>query len=142
MGMGRRLTQPSRIILRNIERKPIRAFLSIVGIAVACATMVSSGFFKDSVSYMVNLQFVLSRKEDMSISFTEPTSRRAIFELKALPGVQAAEPFRTVPAKFRHGHRSYQTVISGIEPDSRLHQLLDADLKRVALPPFGIVLTD
>ena len=104
--------------------------------------MISSGFFKDSVSYMVNVQFVLSRKEDISVAFTEPTSRRAIYELKALPGVQAAEPFRTVPAKFRHGHRSYQTVISGIEPDSRLHQLLDADLKRVSLPPFGIVLTD
>jgi putative ABC transport system permease protein len=142
MGMGRNLTQPSRIILRNIERKPIRAFLSITGIAVACATMISSGFFKDSVSYMVNLQFVLSRKEDLSVAFTEPTSRRAIYELKALPGVQTAEPFRSVPAKFRHGHRSYQTVISGIEPDSRLFQLLDADLKRVALPPYGIVLTD
>ena len=142
LGIGRRLSQPSRIILRNIERKPIRAFLSIVGIAVACATMISSGFFKDSVSYMVNLQFVLSRKEDMSIAFTEPTSRRAIYELKGLPGVQAAEPFRTVPAKFRHGHRSYQTAINGIEPDSRLHQLLDTDLKRVALPPSGIVLTD
>jgi putative ABC transport system permease protein len=85
---------------------------------------------------------VLSRKEDMSISFTEPTSHRAVYELKAHPGVQAAESFRTVPAKFRHGHRSYQTAISGIEPDSRLHQLLDAELKRVALPPFGIVLTD
>jgi putative ABC transport system permease protein len=142
MGMGRHMSQPSRIILRNIERKPIRAFLSITGIAVACATMISSGFFKDSVSYMVNIQFVLSRKEDISVAFTEPTSRRAIYELKALPGIQSAEPFRSVPAKFRHGHHSYQTVISGIEPDSRLHQLLGADLKRVSLPPFGIVLTD
>lgn len=142
MGMGRRLTQPSRIILRSIERKPIRTFLSIVGIGVACATMISSGFFKDSVSYMVNVQFVLSRKEDISIAFTEPTSRKAIYELKALPGVHSAEPYRTVPAKFRHGHRSYQTAISGIEPNSLLHQLLDANLKRVSLPPSGIVLTD
>ncbi len=142
MGLGRNLSQPSRIILRNIERKPIRAFLTITGIAVACATMISSGFFKDSVAYMVNLQFVLSRKEDISVAFTEPTSRKAIYELKALPGVQTAEPFRSVPAKFRHGHHSYQTVISGIEPDSRLHQLLDADLRRVTPPPLGIVLTD
>jgi putative ABC transport system permease protein len=142
MGWGRRLSQPSRIILRSIERKPIRTFLSIVGIAVACATMISSGFFKDSVSYMVNVQFVLSRKEDISIAFTEPTSGRAIYELKALPGVHIAEPYRTVPAKFRHAHRSYQTAISGIEPDSRLHQLLDVNLKRVSLPPSGIVLTD
>jgi putative ABC transport system permease protein len=104
--------------------------------------MISSGFFKDSVAYMVNVQFVLSRKEDISISFSEPTSRRAIYELKGLPGIHAVEPFRTVPAKFRHGHRSYQTAISGIDPDSRLHHLLDDNLKRVSLPPSGIVLTD
>ena len=141
-GLFRRLTQPTRIIVRNFERKPIRTLLSILGIAVACATMVSSGFFKDSVAFMVNLQFVLSRKEDISITFTEPTSRKAVFELKALPGVVIAEPVRTVPAKFRHDHHSYQTVIRGIEPDSLLHQLLDVDMKRVILPPSGIVLTD
>ena len=54
-GIGRWLSQPSRIIVRNIERKPIRTFLSIIGIAVACATMISSGFFKDSVDFMVKV---------------------------------------------------------------------------------------
>ena len=141
-GIGRWLTQPSRIILRNIERKPVRTFLSILGIAAACATMISSGFFKDSVAYMINVQFVLSQKEDMTVSFAEPTSRRAIYELKGLEGVNSAEPFRTVPAKFRFGHRSYKTAINGIEPDSRLHLLLDNDFKPLSLPPSGIVLTD
>jgi len=141
-GFFRRMTQPTRIIVRNIERKPFRTVLSILGIAVAGATMVSSGFFKDSVAFMVNLQFVMSRKEDVSIVFTEPTSRRAVFELKGLQGIILAEPFRKVPARFRHGHRSYQTVITGIEPDSRLHQLIDTDMHRVILPAAGIVLTD
>ena len=57
MGIGRALSQPSRIIVRNIERKPVRTILSVIGIAVACATMISSGFFKASVDYMVNVQF-------------------------------------------------------------------------------------
>ena len=141
-GIGRWLSQPSRIIVRNIERKPIRTFLSIIGIAVACATMISSGFFKDSIAFMVNVQFILSQKEDMTVAFAETTSRRAIYELKELPGVHHAETFRTVPAKLKFGHRSYKTWINGIEPDSRLHLLLDTNLQAISLPPSGIVLTD
>ena len=141
-GIGRWLTQPSRIIVRNIERKPIRTFLSVIGIAVACATMISSGFFKDAIAFMVNVQFVLSQKEDMTVAFAETTSRRAIYELKELPGVHHAETFRTVPAKLKFGHRSYKTMINGIEPDSRLHLLLDTNLQAISLPPSGIVLTD
>ncbi|TSA47279.1 MAG: ABC transporter permease [Deltaproteobacteria bacterium] len=141
-GIGRRLTQPSRIIARNIERKPVRTFLSIIGIAVACATMISSGFFKDAVAFMVNVQFVLSQKEDMKVAFTEPTSRRALYELKELPGVRHAETYRTVPVRFRVGKRSYKTAINGIEPESRLHLLLDTHLNAISLPPSGIVLND
>ncbi|RPJ15400.1 MAG: ABC transporter permease [Desulfobacteraceae bacterium] len=141
-GFGRRLTQPTRIILRNIERKPVRTFLSVLGIAAACATMISSGFFKDSVSYMVNVQFILSQKEDMTVAFSEPTSRKAVHELEGLPGVHYAEPFRAVPAKFRFGHRSYKTVISGIDPNGSLHLLLDSNFKPLFLPPSGIILTD
>jgi putative ABC transport system permease protein len=140
--LGRKLSQPSRIIARNMERKPIRTFLSIMGIAVACATMISSGFFKDSINFIVHVQFVLSQKEDMKVGFAEPTSRRAIYELKELEGVQHAETFRTVPVKLKFGHRSYKTVIKGIEPDSRLHLLLDTNLQPVSPPPAGIMLND
>ena len=141
-GIGRWLTQPSRIILRNMERKPVRTLLSIIGIAVACATMISSGFFKDTVSFMVNVQFVRAQKDDIKVAFTEPTSRHALYELKELAGVHHAETYRTVPARFRFGNRSYKTAINGLEPDSSLHLLLDTDLRTVPLPPAGIVLND
>ncbi|RPJ82649.1 MAG: FtsX-like permease family protein [Deltaproteobacteria bacterium] len=141
-GIGRWLAQPSRIIVRNIGRKPIRTVLSVIGIAVACATMISSGFFKDSVDHMVHVQFVLSQKEDMAVGFVEPTSYRALYELKRMEGVDYAESFRTVPVRFKSGRASYKTVINGIEPDSRLHPLLDTNLKPVTLPPEGIVLND
>jgi putative ABC transport system permease protein len=142
IGIGRWLSQPSRIIARNIERKPVRTLLSMLGIAAACATMISSGFFKDAIHHMVQVQFVLSQKEDMTVAFAEPTSRRAVYELKELDGVRYAEPYRTVPVKLVHGQRSYKTVINGVEPDSRLHLLLDMDLQPVSLPPAGILLND
>lgn len=140
--IGRFLTQPTRIIIRNIARRPIRTSLSVMGIAIACSTMISSGFFKDSVDYMVNMQFVLSQKEDMAVAFNEPTSYKAIYELERQEGVEKVEPFRTVPVKLKFGNRSYKTVINGLVPESRLHPLLDADLKPVPLPGEGIVLND
>ncbi|OPY89659.1 MAG: FtsX-like permease family protein [Syntrophaceae bacterium PtaU1.Bin231] len=141
-GIGRLLSQPSRIIARNVERKPVRTILSIVGIAVACATMITSGFFKDSVDFMVDVQLQRSQKEDMTVTFIEPTSLKAVYELKGMQGIQHAESFRMVPVKFRFGHRTYRSMIEGIEKDSRLHLLLDANLRPVLLPPSGIVLTD
>jgi putative ABC transport system permease protein len=142
IGIGRWLSQPSRIIARNMERKPVRTLLSMLGIAAACATMITSGFFKDAIHHMVQVQFVLSQKEDMTVAFAEPTSHRAVYELKSLAGVRYAEAYRTVQVKLIHGHRSYKTAINGMEPDSRLYRLLDLDLKPVALPPAGILLTD
>lgn len=140
--LGRLLSQPSRMIMRNISRKPVRTMLSIIGIAVACATMIASGFFKDSVNFIVDVQFVRSQKEDMRISFVEPSSFKTLYELKNLPGVRNAEGFRRVPARFVSGHKSYRTAIYGIEPGSRLHLLLDTNLKRVAIPSEGIVIND
>jgi len=142
LGLGPLLSQPSRIILRNIERKPVKALLSVIGISFACAVMVASGFFQDSVDFMVDVQFKRAQQEDMSVAFAEPASRKTIHELKGLWGVEHAEGFRAVPARFRFGHRSYRTVIQGFDADTHLHYLLDMKLKPIELPAEGIVLTD
>lgn len=135
-------SQPSRIIIRNIERRPVRALFSVTGIAMACAIMIAGGFFEDAVDFMVDVQFKLSQKGDMTVTFIEPTSRKSAYELKGLEGIEYVEPFRSVPARFRYGHRSYRTSVNGIEAGNRLHLLLDMNLNPVSLPPSGIVLTD
>ncbi len=141
-GAGRILSQPSRIIARNVERKPVKTSLAIIGIATACATMICSGFFQDCIDYMVHIHFVLSQKEDMRVTFVEPTSHKAIYELKRMEGINDGEAFRSVPVKMKFGHRSYKTVINGIQPDSRLSILLDKNLKSIPIPESGILLTD
>lgn len=141
-GIGRLLAQPTRIIIRNIARRPFKSALTVMGIALSCAIMIAGTFSRDAVDFMVNVQFRLSQKEDISVTFTEPTSRRAVNELRGLKGVENAEGFRSVPARLRFGHRSYRTSVKGIAPDNRLHMLLDLDLKPVQVPEGGIVLTD
>ena len=49
LGLKNLLSQPARMILRNLERQPIKALLSITGIAFACAIMMV-GSFQDVVS--------------------------------------------------------------------------------------------
>ena len=141
-GLGAILSQPTRIIFRNIERSPLKSLFSVTGISLACAIMVAGTFSKDAVDFMVDVQFRLSQREDMTVTFIEPTSRHALYELKGLRGVEHAEVFRSVPARFRFGHRTYRTTIRGMEIGGSLHHLLDISLKPVHLPPEGIVLTD
>lgn len=142
LGISRILAHPTKIIIRNIGRRPVKSALTITGISLSCAIMISGTFSKDAVDFMVNVQFRLSQKEDMAVTFTELTSKKAVYELKGLTGVEHAEGFRSVPARLRFGHRSYRTSVKGIAPDNRLHFLLDMNLKPIVIPQDGIVLTD
>jgi putative ABC transport system permease protein len=142
LGLKRLLSQPARMIIRHIERRPVKSLLSITGIAFACAIMMVGSFQKDAVDYMVDVQFGLSQREDLSVTFVEPTSRRALHELQSIQGIEYGEVFRTVPARLMFGHRSYRTAIQGMESGGDLQRLLDTGLKPIVLPSSGIVLTD
>ncbi len=142
IGLWHLISQPGKIIIRNITRRPVKSFLTITGIALACAIMISGTFAKDAVDFMVNVQFKLTQKEDMTVTFNEPASRKAVFELKGVRGIEHAEGFRSVTVRLRFNHIDYRTSIQGIEPANKLHALLDTDLKPYILPPAGLVLSD
>lgn len=142
LGIKRWLSQPARMIIRHIQRRALKSALTVLGIALACGMILTGLFQRDTVSYMVNVQFGMSQREDLSVTFTDPTAYRARFDLQGLPGVQHVEVFRAVPVRLRHGHRSYSTGIRGIEPGGDIQRLLDADLRPVSLPVEGILLTD
>lgn len=136
------LAQPTKIIIRNISRRPLKSLLTVTGISLACAILIAGTFSKDAIDFMVDVQFRITQKEDMTVTFVEPASRKVMHELRGVQGVEHAEGFRSVPALLKFGHRSYRTFIRGIEPGNSLHFLLDADLKPFSLPPDGLVLTD
>jgi putative ABC transport system permease protein len=142
IGLGHLLSQPTRMIIRNIGRRPIKSFFTIIGISLSCAIMIAGTFSWDAIDFTVNVQFRLSQKEDMTVTFVGPTSRKALYELKGLAGVKHAEVFRSVPARLRFGHISYLTSIQGIEADNSLRFILDMNLEPIHLPPDGVVLTD
>ncbi|MGQ9860905.1 MAG: ABC transporter permease [Thiobacillaceae bacterium] len=142
LGLGRHLAQPTRMILRHIERRPVKSMLTVLGIACACALMMVGNYQKGAIDFMVDVQFRQAAREDLAVTFIEPTSGRTLHELNALPGVYHVEGYRSVPAILRFQNYSYRTTLYGIEPEGVLHRSLDSQLKPVQLPPEGVVLTD
>jgi len=142
LGLGRWLSQPTRMILRNLERRPVKSLLSIAGVAMSTGILVMGGFWKNAVDYMVLAQFRRAQVDDLAVTFTGPVSRRALYSLVNLPGVRYAEPARSTPARLRYRHRAYRTALQGMEPDGQLRRLLDTELRPVDLPEDGILLTD
>jgi putative ABC transport system permease protein len=106
IGLQRLLSHPARMILRQIERRSLRAALSSFSISMAVAVMVLGSFTRNIIDYVTDLQFNIAGRYDSGIAFVEPTSAHALHEVAHLPGVLRTEPYRTVPVRMRFGHRS------------------------------------
>ena len=141
LGLQRWFSAPSRIILRNLERRPVQGLMSVVGLAVAIAILVLGRYFTDAMDAIVDIQFRTIQREDVTLVFNAPLSAQAQFDLYHLPGVMRAEPFRTVPARLRLNHYSKLSGITGVSANSELRRLLDSQQRPVTLPPEGLVLS-
>lgn len=140
-GLGALLTEPLRIILRNLQRRPWRAFASVLGVSFGGALIVAGMFSLDGMDRMLDVQFNVAQRYDVAVTFVEPRSAAARFALGRLPGVVHAEEQRSVPVRLRFGHRSRQAAITGLADGARLHRVIDSSLRPLKLPPEGLVLS-
>jgi putative ABC transport system permease protein len=130
------------MIVRHIERQPVKSTLTIIGIAFSCAILILGRFSEASFRHIVDVQFGIVQQEDLMVSFIEPASADAVYEIGSIGGVRHVEPLRSVPVRLRYRHRSYETGIEGVSPDGVLRNLVDADLEPIDIPREGIVLSD
>lgn len=142
LGLQGLLSPVGRIIIRNLERKPMQALLSILGIALAVAMLVSGGYGQDAIQFIIDFQFYTVQRDDVTVVFNEPRSSRVRYEVANLPGVLVAEPFRSVAARLRFEHRTHKIGIMGLEPKGELRHLVDRHLNPIDLPLDGILLSD
>jgi putative ABC transport system permease protein len=136
-----RPTLVTRMILRNLERQPVRTAVSVIGIAFAVAVLFVGLAFIDVMDDLIDQQFVVTMRQDATVSFVEPRSPEAAFAVERLPGVMAMEPMRTVPVRLRAGHRSRTLAITGLPADPQLNRVIDRSRGPVSLPPEGLVLS-
>ena len=137
-GMGTGL----RMILRNMERRPLRTGLSIGGVAAAVAIVVMGNFFRDAIGFIVDTQFTLVMRNDVAVWAIEPVDDAARLELARLPGVKSAESSRFVDVTLVNGHRRERTQIRGYEAVPELYRIIDVHQRQTRPDGPGLVLTD
>ncbi|MBL8823555.1 MAG: ABC transporter permease [Planctomycetia bacterium] len=135
------LSPALQMILRNLERQPLKTVLACLGIALSIAIVVMGNCARDAVGEMMELAFKTAQRQDMTIAFIEPTSNRVMHDLMHLPGVLRSEAFRSVPARLRFQHRSRRLAILGLGDDRQLYRLLNLQGREVPIPQNGLVIS-
>lgn len=141
-GLQRALSAEARIVIRNIVRRPVKSFMSAVGISFSIALLFVGFYFYDAINKIVAVQFENVQREDVDVSFSEPRPGRAALELASLPGVSRVETYRAVPAILRSANRTRRVAIMGLSNGAELRRVVDKDLNTITLPSEGIVLGD
>lgn len=130
-----------RMVLRELERRPMRTLLSAFGIAMAIAIFVGGRASRDSFQVLLDEQFRRAMREDYAVSFIHPVPASAQSSLRDLPGVLSLETMRVVPVRFRAGTHVRNAALEGWPEHAELRQLLDQDGNAFVLPSDGLVLS-
>ena len=137
-----RLSPALRMILRNMERRPLRTGIGIVGVAAAVAIVVMGNFFRDAIEVIVDSSFTLAMRSDVSVWLTEPADDRVALQLARLPGVLAVESSRQLSATLVHGHRRERVQLRAVPAVPELHRIVDVDGHAARPTGDGLLLTD
>jgi putative ABC transport system permease protein len=135
------VSQSGRMVLREIQRKPLRTAFSALGIAGAAALLILGRFAWDSLLHYFDETFLREQRQDLQVAFSRPLPPRAVTELAALPGVRRAEGLRAVAARVQHQHRWRESVVLGVAPDATLRRLVSKSGAVSPLPRDGVVVS-
>ncbi len=136
-----RLRQTGRMVLRHLLHWPFRTASSVLGMAMAVAILVASLWSFGSIDHMIRVTFQMAERQDVKMVFGTPETPVALADIRHMPGVMAAEPFRLVPAELTHGTRSKRLVIQGRPDNARISRVLSPDLQPMPMPEAGLILS-
>jgi putative ABC transport system permease protein len=131
-----------RMILRNMERRPVRTSLSVAGVAAAVAIVVMGNFFRDAIEFIIDTQFNLGMRSDVAVWTTEAVPHSARHELEHIPGVTTVESTRFVPVTLSNGHRRERSQIRGYAAQPQLWRIIDVHNRETRPEGDGLVITD
>lgn len=130
-----------RIIVRNLERRPWKAALSVLMTSLSVAILIAGRYTYDSLDRMIQVEFTRKHREDVTVIFNNPMPPSVRYTIASLDGVLEHEYYREEPVKMRFGHRIRRQSIKGMESAEGLQRLVDKANRQCSLPPDGILLT-
>ncbi len=134
------LDQPTRMVIRRLIRQPVRALTAVIGIAAGMALSVAMLSVMASFEDVLEMNFSVIDRSDVTVSFAEPLGGAAIYRLQRMPGVIEVEPYRAVPALLRNGLHSYRGAINGLVTEPRLNRAVNSNMRSIYVRDDGIIL--
>jgi putative ABC transport system permease protein len=141
LGLANLFSASFRMALRNIERKPFQSLFTMIGLALATAIPIVPGSMRDGITYLMDFQWTRVQRQNVTIALVEAGSPGALNDLRHLPGVMDAEPFRAVPTKMINGHLERRVSVSGVTRNPRLNRQLNKQGEVVPLPINGLLVS-
>ncbi|MFZ4481864.1 MAG: ABC transporter permease, partial [Rhodoferax sp.] len=142
LGLRHWFSPATRMILRTMERRPLRTGLTIFGIAVAMAIVVTGAFWRDAIAVLMDTQFNQVLRGDVSIALLEASPARIAHEVSRLPHVTAVEAARTAPVRLVNANHAWRGTIQGKPAQPELHRIVDLGQQVMKPPLGGLLLTD
>jgi len=131
-----------RMVLRTMTRRPLRTSLTVFGVAMSMAIVVTGSFMRDSVAVLMETQFRQVIRGDVMGVLLEATPASVLFALGKLPHVTAVEELRAVPARLVNAQHSWRGQLVGKPEHPELSRIVDMDYRAHAAPLSGLLLTD
>jgi putative ABC transport system permease protein len=136
-----RLAVPARMVLRNLERQPLRTALAVLGIAFAVAVLLVGLAFVDVMHVLIDEQLTQTMRQDATVTFAQPRPPRVGYDVRHLPGVQEVELTRVVPVRVRAGNRSRTVALTGLPRSSQLNRIVDDRGTVFDVPSEGVTIS-
>ena len=141
IGITPLLSSATRMIVRNLTKRPLRSGLASAGMAFAVAIVVLGGSSADGINRMRDVQYEAIQREDISVALDHPRALGTARDFLALPGVRQAEPYRVVPARLLgRGHRE-DIALYGLPEGGVLRNVVDTAYRRVPRLGAGVTVT-
>jgi putative ABC transport system permease protein len=140
--LDRAIGPSAMMVVRELQRRPSRFALSVLGIAMGVAIFVMGRFSWDSFEYLMDEQFTREHREQLMVSLDRAHPAATLQELEQVPGVELAEGQRMVPARLRAGARTRDIAIVGLPAQPELRHLIDGGDRIVEPPEHGLLITD
>jgi len=141
-GMQKWLSPALRMVLRTMTRRPVRTSLTVFGIAMAMAIVITGSFMRDSVAVLMETQFRQVLRGDVVAALLEATPANVLYAAGKLPHVTAVEGLRSVPVRLINANHSWRGSLIGTLQQPALQRIVDMNHHTFAAPHDGLLLTD
>jgi putative ABC transport system permease protein len=135
-----RLPARWRMTLRGVTRNRRRTLLTVLGVAVSVSLVMVFAGMRDTVTTVIHRQYNAIQLEDAQVHVTPDATATVLRQVRDDPAVAVAEPFVRYDVTLSGPGGDVQTLLTGLPPDTRMHDFTGLDGEDLQLPEEGLLL--